>query len=268
MAEQERITVLVTVKAYPQPSSTYSEAVCVAGIRTDVAPHRWVRLYPIAFRDLPRAMQFTKYSEISVLVSPSSDTRPESVRPDPSSIEIVRQVDTKDAWAERRAVVEPLIVESMCTVFAQQQIDGTSLGAFRPAAIEDVVVSPESAEWSAQQLLELGQLSFTAQEKQMLEKIPWRWRIHYTCWTDGCGGHKQTLIDWEAAAAWRSWRRTMSAEEAAERVRLKWLNEVCGPEKDVVLFVGNQHQHPKGFLLLGVFWPPLSRPPARQLGFI
>lgn len=265
MAEQERISVVVTVKAYPQPSAQYREAVCVAGIRTDVEPHRWVRLYPVEFRDLPAAMRFEKYSEISLLVSSSSDSRPESVRPDPNSIEIVRTIDTRDAWAERRAILEPLLVSSMCSLFEQQRVDGTSIGAFRPSAVEDVVVSPEPNEWSTQQLTNLGQLSFTAQQKQMLEKIPWRWRLHYTCDSIGCNGHRQTLIDWEAAAAWRSWSREVSAEEAAERVRRKWLDEVCGPEKDVVLFVGNQHQHPEGFLVLGVFWPPRRRPRAEQL---
>jgi hypothetical protein len=32
---EEQMQVLVTVKAYPQPSRTYGETVCVAGVRTD-----------------------------------------------------------------------------------------------------------------------------------------------------------------------------------------------------------------------------------------
>lgn len=27
-------------------------------------------------------------------------------------------------------------------------------------------------------------------------------------------------------------------------------------DRDTVLFVGNQEQHPVSFLILGVFWPP------------
>jgi len=28
--------------------------------------------------------------------------------------------------------------------------------------------------------------------------------------------------------------------------------------KDSLIFVGNQHQRPQGFLVLGVFWPPAT----------
>jgi hypothetical protein len=46
----EDMELVVTVKASPAVSRTLDEVVCVAGVRTDVEPHRWVRLYPIAFR--------------------------------------------------------------------------------------------------------------------------------------------------------------------------------------------------------------------------
>lgn len=68
--------ILITVKAYPQPSSRYGEAVCVAGI---TEKGKWIRLYPVQFRDLPQEKQFKKYEWIEAKVIKSSDdTRPES----------------------------------------------------------------------------------------------------------------------------------------------------------------------------------------------
>src|SRR5699024_12815403 len=55
---------LVTVKAAPNPSTTYGETVCVAGIRLGgTGPTNWVRLYPINFRHLPEATAKFKRSE-------------------------------------------------------------------------------------------------------------------------------------------------------------------------------------------------------------
>ncbi len=62
MDEAKRgIELIVTVKAYPNISQRYGEVVCVAGIRTDVEPNRWVRLFPIQFRDLEFSKRFKKY---------------------------------------------------------------------------------------------------------------------------------------------------------------------------------------------------------------
>lgn len=43
--------VLITVKAAPNPSATYGETVCVAGLRLDLDAAGWVRHYPINFRE-------------------------------------------------------------------------------------------------------------------------------------------------------------------------------------------------------------------------
>ncbi len=254
----ETIRLVVTVKAYPTASVKYGEAVCVAGIRTDTDRPQWVRLYPVDFRDLPFDRQFKKWSEIEVAVSPSSDTRPESVRPDTTTIRILRELSTANAWAERWPIVEPLLVESMCAAREAQRDDGTSLAAFRPQQVDDVVVEAEPDDWTPQQLASLNQLSLFAQDRRTLEKVPWRWKYTYSC-GGSCNGHEQTIIDWEIAQAWRSWKRQYGSEEAANRVREKWLNELAGPAKDTVFFVGNQRLHHESFLVLGVFWPPRRR---------
>lgn len=61
-----KMQVLVTVKAAPNPSETYGETVCVAGVRADVAHPGFVRLYPINFRDLDSDDRFGKYQIITL----------------------------------------------------------------------------------------------------------------------------------------------------------------------------------------------------------
>ncbi len=50
--------VLVIVKVYPSPSIKYGEVVCTAGITNE---GKFIRLYPIPYRDLPDEQQFKKF---------------------------------------------------------------------------------------------------------------------------------------------------------------------------------------------------------------
>ena len=254
----ERIQVVVTVKAYPSASVKYGESVCVAGIRTDTDKPQWVRLYPVEYRDLSIDRRFAKYEEIALSVSESSDTRPESRRPDTTTIEVLRKISTgRDGkWRQRSALVEPLVTESMCAVLAEEKRSGRSFGAFRPARVDDVVATREG-DWTDRQVDVLNQMTLFAQDKGALERIPRRFRLRYSC-GGPCRGHEQSIIDWEIHQAYRSWRGEHGDKQAVERVRRKWLDELCGPSKDTILFVGNQLRHRESFLVLGVFWPPKS----------
>lgn len=59
--------VLITVKAAPNPSATYGETVCVAGLRLDLDAAGWVRHYPINFREFDRR-QVPDSSDLAVAV--------------------------------------------------------------------------------------------------------------------------------------------------------------------------------------------------------
>lgn len=84
----ERARVLITVKASPEPSKTYGDTVCVAGVRLlDDGTVSWVRIYPVAFRHLDSAQQFKKFEVIEVDLSRSTkDGRTESHRPNWESL--------------------------------------------------------------------------------------------------------------------------------------------------------------------------------------
>lgn len=196
----ERVTFVPLVKAYPTPSERYGEAVCVAGARVEGGTPKWMRLYPVPFRDLPDDLQFAKYDVLDLDVLPHSDWRPESHRPVVDTLRLVGHHDTKDAWRTRREIVEPMLVESMCALRARSEADHTSLGAFRPHEVLDLVPSPEAGDWSEDQLASLTRVSLFAQDRSLLRKMPWRFRYHYTC--DGRCRHEQTVIDWEIYATY------------------------------------------------------------------
>ena len=246
---------MVTVKAYPAVTEE-GEAVCVAGIRLGIlTPPSWVRLFPVRFRDLPDDQQFRKYQIMRLRATKASgDSRPESFTPDIDSIRLESVVGTNRGWEERRRLLDPLVVPSMCWLTKQQAVDQTSLGVFRPAEVLDVEVAKRPAQWSAEKLNVLAQQSLFGREKAELERIPYRFSYRYRCDDAACRTHCQSIIDWEIGEAWRSWQGSPS--ERAEMVRMKWLNTLCGPGRDTHFFVGNMRLHPKSFLVLGVFWPP------------
>jgi hypothetical protein len=252
----ERISLLVTVKAYPAISQKYGEVVCVAGIRTDTTVPTWVRLFPVPFRDIPFAQRFKKYQHISLEADRhTGDKRPETFRPNVDTLKLGEFVPSKKTWSDRKRFVEPMLVDSMCEVLGKQQRDGTSLAAIRPGEVLDLVVDDDIQEWDSTKSGVAAQPSLFFQGKQGLEQIPYRWRYHYRC-SPTCKGHTQSMIDWELSESYRSWRERYDAITLLDKIRQRFLDEMCSPQKETVFFVGNQHVHPRAFLVLGVFWPP------------
>ncbi len=154
---------------------------------------------------------------------------------------------------------------SMCDIQRRQANDGTSLGVFRPKRVLDLIIRRADVRagkaeiaraWAAQGSL-LDDLDGDEKARQLdaLELIPWTFRLRYECDDPTCTTtHQQSIVDWEIA---EFYRRVRHDEDWQDQVRAKWVEEVCGPDKDTALFVGNQHQHPTSFLVLGIWWPPL-----------
>jgi hypothetical protein len=252
----DTIELLVTVKAYPAISTKYGEVVCVAGIRTDTPEPVWVRLFPVAFRDMPFDQRFKKYDVIRLRAEQhTGDARPESWRPDVDSVEVVGHLDPKNDWSKRRPYVEPLVADSMCDVLRRQREDGTSLAAFRPGEVLDFTYQRDDAERDERKQAIADQPSLFFMSKKGLEKIPYVFRYRYRCAVPDCRGHHQSIIDWELAESFRSWTQYPEAERL-QQLRRRWLQEMCSSSRDPILFVGNQHMRPEVFMVLGVFWPP------------
>lgn len=252
--ESKRI--LITVKTYPNPSWSFKETVCIAGI-TDEG--NWIRVYPIKYRQLPIRSQFKKYDIVHMQVyKDRHDIRPESYRPNPESIRIIDHLPSSDNWAARKAWVLPSLSGSMCYIQEMQKSNKITLGVFKPANVRDFIIEDDDSRWPERKLQVLNQLELFERPLPILEKIPHTFKYLYTCNDSNCPGHSQTIYDWEAYALYRTLRDKYGAgnEKIKADMRKKFLEVICADMKDTYFFVGNMHYRPNNFIVLGAFWPP------------
>jgi hypothetical protein len=249
--------VLITVKAYPNPSAKHGETVCCAGI--DLETGGWIRLYPIPFRDLDSAKQFDKYTLIEVHCEKSrKDHRVESYRVDSDSIRILETLDTNKGWKRRKEIVLPTLSASFCQILTEVD-QGRSLGVFKPRDVSFSFQKAKQKDVSKREAC-YAQLSFFDKKKDAVEAIPIDFYYHFHCsGVADCPGHRLLIIDWELGQAYRRWRKDYPTETILlDKIREKWM-EIVNPEtKDAYLFVGNQQRFQNQFMVLGVFYPPTS----------
>jgi len=246
--------VLITVKAYPNPSKKYGETVCCAGI--DLETGSWIRLYPIQYRDLESSKRFAKYDIVAVNCEKAKrDHRVESYQVDQDSIRVLRHLDTKDNWRARKEIVLPTASSSFCDIQAMVE-QNLSLGMFKP---HSVAFSSQKApdEGEAEREACYAQLSFFDRQKKAIERVPFDFYYGFRCaGRDDYPGHRLKIVDWEMGQAYRKWREeSESQEELLRKIESRWLTEICSDRNDVYLYVGNMQRLREQFLVLGVFYP-------------
>ena len=257
MTTPETKKVLVTVKAYPNPSKKYGETVCCAGIDMDTL--QWIRLYPVQYRDLDESQKFKKYTviEASCWKAPD-DHRVESYKIDSISIKLLSHFDTqKDKrWEARKKVVLPTVSSSFCKILADIEA-GKSLGAFKPYDIDFQSKKAQRVDENSREAC-YAQLSFWNKTKKAIEQIPFDFYYSFKCFGDSaCPGHQLPIIDWEIGQAYRDWRYKYKTQEILlQKIREKWLDTICSSQKDVYFYVGNMLRFRDHFMILGVFYPP------------
>ena len=266
MAQQHRLSLMTLVKAAPMPTGKLQESMCVAAMDLDPEP-KWIRLFPVPFRDLADDSKFRKYQEITVqAIRPSNDRRPESWTPIEGSIETGRALGTELDWSARRERIASLGEWNMCDLIElNRQGSGPntpSLAVVRTAEPPELLITrrdPEQVDrWRslAQDIANQPSLfDDPNQVRHPYEVVPWRFRYGYRCLALNCRGHKQTIVDWEVVALWRKVRHRENWEDL---MRQKFCTDLWAPGRDTVLFAGNMAQRPFNFLILGVFWPPRS----------
>jgi len=249
--------VLITVKAYPNPSKKYQETVCVAGI---VLNKGLIRLYPIKYRSLPEDKKFKKYDIVNVDIVKHNDGRPESYRPVLEKFKKVRNISTKydKSWSERKSIVLEFADESMCDIQRKQQEYGKSLGLFKPKEIHDLIITKDNNRNLESKKSLYSQMSMFGKTLKPLDDIPYSFKFKYSCYHSNCKGHVQSLIDWEVFELYRNIKKKYgnAIDTIKEKIKQKYLDEILSEKKDFYFFAGNQFLHPKSFILLGVFWPP------------
>jgi hypothetical protein len=261
--------VLITVKAYPLPSSKYEELVCTAGILPD---GKWIRIYPIPFRALPYVERYQKYYWITINLKRNvSDFRPESYRPSngvEEHIQIGECIDTSNGWEERKQYVLKEVFTAMRDLIkhAKSQ-ERKSLGTLKPAEIIDFIVEPGERQWKKEWLDQLRQYNLfeldeqgQGKKRRVIRKVPYKYFYKFLSQGD-TRPHKLMIEDWELGALyWNCLRNTGGDEDAANKlVRRKYFEEFIA-QKDIYLFLGTTKAHhmrsENPFIIIGVFYPP------------
>jgi hypothetical protein len=95
----------------------------------------------------------------------------------------------------------------------------------------------------------------STQERTPLQAPRFKGTYHYRCGAPQCRGHKQGMLDWEFVAFQRRHLEGLTDAEAVQKLREKFIGELCAPDRDVAFYVGNQAKRPHVFSVLGVYWP-------------
>ncbi len=253
-----RLRVLATVKAAPNPSATYGETVCVAGLRVDPGAEGWVRLYPINFRYIEHDYTFRKYDIVTVDATPAQEGRRESWRPQVATLKVEGHLD---GWPSRMPHLLPFANNTMCELNRRALTGGPSLGLIRAARVDDLVVTTHPG-WSPDEQQKIDnyvnqqELFDVGRPKTALEAPRFKATYRWHCQESGCKGHAQGLLDWEFTAFQRHLNDDDTQDKAA--IRKRWLDELCAPANDVYFYVGNQVKRHQTFSILGVVYPKRS----------
>jgi hypothetical protein len=112
---------LITVRTYPVPATKGIEVSCTAAISER---GKWIRLFPVPYRSLPKEKRFKKYQWIEVALKKASDPRPESYHLNIDTIKLDRLVPPNRGWSTRRAILKPFIRPSLCAIQKERDAKG------------------------------------------------------------------------------------------------------------------------------------------------
>jgi len=260
----ERARVLITVKAAPEPSKTYIDTVCVAGVRlNDDDTVEWVRIYPVAFRHLNSEQQFKKFEVIEVDLSRSTkDARSESHRPNWDTLK--RNTSGKTyPNASRGPILEKLIGPTMCELRAgvEADLNAQSLGLVEVRELRPLKFEKHGP-WSPAQVAgmtaAMSQLDVFTEGDNAPELIPPRFKVYYDykCMSPDCPGHRPSILDMELSAL-QHHSRFRSDDDLKEIITRKFHTEMWNERVRTYFFVGNFADMPKrrSFSVLGVYRP-------------
>lgn len=238
MATLERCVILV--KAWPQPSRKYVETVCCAGVTPDGA---WRRLFPIRFRHLEGAQQFSRWNIIEYEPQrPSDDRRAESRRVNEPTLQVVGALSEP----ERERLLRPLIRGSA----AEAASRGESLALVRPHDVKFKWRKKTAQRIEAERLAQLAasaQGSLFDQELATLEPCPYAMALRYD---DASGRHLMQCSDWETRAAFFHLRPQYGEAGALEHLRKSYEDDY--PRRGMALALGTMKKRPRQWLLLGM----------------
>jgi hypothetical protein len=232
---------IILVKASPQISQKHGETVCCAGV---TPTGEWLRLYPVTFRKLDDVRQFARWDRIRFKwKKPKDDPRPESMRVDQQSIEIIGEMPKN----ERQRLLTPLEVTSLNAVRDQ----GKSLALLRPQKPQ-FVIEQKSADEIAQENANYESIAkqpdmFDTKALVPLKPCPFRFKYKYK--TDD-GDREGTCQDWETDATFFNWRKHYGEEQALQQMKQVFGEEY--PKRGMVFAMGTHSLYPDTWLINGI----------------
>jgi hypothetical protein len=201
--------------------------------------------------------RFTKYQWIEVdTTRPRGDARPESNTLRIDSIRRREYIGTADHWRARKDIVFPLRRNSLCEIANDRKKGGATLGIFRPDRITRLAISAaKPPHWTPHEenLLRQQLLGFETAPRTPFEKIPVEFRYQFRCAEATCRGHRIMCTDWEMGQSYRNWHQRYG-EGWEAKFRQRYEREMI-EKNDTHFFVGNIHQHPDNWLIVGLFYP-------------
>ena len=262
-SRHERAQVLVTVKATPQPSASYGDTSCVAGVRIDGDEPTWIRLYPIAFRWLDGESQFAKYDVIELEVRRrDSDTRKESYSPAQDSW---HKINHLRPGKSRHQVIGRLPVTTTCELMSAASADpaAKSLGLVYPTDVDRLEFEPHP-KWTPEQLAKMQDrilkestalIPMSGSIPSVLKEPAFKVRYRYRCESAGCRGHQGRILDWELTALQNRLRH--DGKDVKAGVTEKFLDQMFAADRRTGFYMGNFELAARRgkFSVIGVYWP-------------
>jgi hypothetical protein len=234
---------VILVKALPQVGEKHGETVCVAA----VDPYRnWLRLYPIAFRQLDDGQKFTRWDRIRFkwrLAEIQRDNRVESRNVDQSSIELIGRLRKES----RASFLEPLVVRST----KRERVEGRSLALIQPDDPK-FFMRPRSLEAMQKREDEYTKLLkspdlFAAKELIPLRPAPYEFGYRYQ---DDDGSHECLCHDWEIEQTYLNWSRKYGEKNALDKLHDQFGRRF--PGEGMMFAMGTHSRYPDVWMIIGV----------------
>ena len=264
MSALETLRVLIWGKTYPELSARHAETVCTGAVTADGAP---IRLYPVPFRFLDGAQQYSLFDWVDVQAARNpSDTRPESRKIVPESLRVVGRIPSNpsDGWRARSEVLfrDPAWqFTALSDLLAAQQATGRSMGVLRVGRVVDARSVRRSAtdrreyESKRDELIAQGDLFRPPSRELDFLEHEVKVRFHCAAACTGCAHrpHDMKVMNWGVQELLR--REGIDAAVAKVRAITDLRTH------DLQLFMGNFRLHPQTFGIIGLWYPPIPAQP-------
>jgi hypothetical protein len=252
--KQWRARVRILVKAYPQPSRTYEETVCVAAISDD--GRDMLRLFPIRYRQLPKDRQFDRFDLVELTMEiPRDDPRPESRHVIEDSIRIIgRGKEINDAAKVR--LWQPFVASTLKVLHVENKKTQRSFGIVRPdpGSVRFFIKPTKDIDADGRAMNEAAYQQVSLFEEPLAKLPPPDYAFGYK-FTSGGHSHEHLIHDWEVQAAYIAYRRRYG-DRTLDMLRQEYGERI--PSHNLHFILGTMKAHPQTFIIIGLLRSPIS----------